>query len=925
MKTRYNSLGWVLLFSLISTLLSIFSINYIASHTYPSALAALPAADAPVVLGVDPSQTANDLAVPVVITGANFTSGMTVTLGNVDLPVAGWVNSSTLTATIPWGLDAGVYTLTVTNPDGLSGSLTEAFTVTQGLGVWTTGGPFGGEIRYLFVHPNTPGMLYAGTWNSIFRSLDAGDHWELINVLSSITMGMSPAAPDTLYVTDISGYEILRTDDGGDTWQDVSLYEQGPWINATVFPHPTISDTVYLGISGASGEPYQDGAFFVSTDWGENWITQTQLLTDARVMSMAFDPVEPLTMVVGTVIGNIFQSGDGGVSWDFIGQPEPGELTTLSINPFGRREVWAVVVGHLWKQTPGLDWQQFDLPYRVDAITFDPVISGTLWLGTSEGAYRSIDGGDNWESFGALPRSVLNVALDPFASQSIYLGYRGDGVYKTSDGGTNWEESNNGLTGLNANSLAIDPFNLATVYASVNNLGVLHTADGGATWRKLPLDFIQPWFVTADPAVPDRLYVGVVDAGQGGVSYSEDGGEHWQHVIIVPPLSMDVYCVEFYNAECQVAPLDLAADASSPGLLVLAVGFTQGNPYEPVAGGIYFSDNYGETWSYVNLNVGHMVNGITTLAVDPFDSQVIYAGASAGLAWSGIEVLKSSDGGQTWQTIYWGEDENGIHDIVADPDHPSRLFRTWGGIERSDNGGLTWTSMPNPPFGSNSFHGLAFIPDASVLYASTSNGLYRSDDGAFSWQTLDGPLAEGEVSGLAVARDGERVVVYASTAGSLVEARSIDATLVSGGVYRITTLETLDFPVYLPMALKNVTTPPCDQAAFVMDVTIPDGTQLNPGTEFIKTWRLRNAGSCTWTTDYTVVFDHGDQMGGPASQPLTDQPIIPGETVDISISLVAPSEPGTYQGYWSLMNDLGILFGLGDANDPFFVLIEVVQ
>jgi len=108
----------------------------------------------------------------------------------------------------------------------------------------------------------------------------------------------------------------------------------------------------------------------------------------------------------------------------------------------------------------------------------------------------------------------------------------------------------------------------------------------------------------------------------------------------------------------------------------------------------------------------------------------------------------------------------------------------------------------------------------------------------------------------------------------------------------------------------------CDKADFVADVTIPDGTQFNPGESFTKTWRLRNAGSCSWTTSYAVVFESGERMDGPTTQALTDN-VNPGGTVDISVDLKAPTSDGTYTGYWQLRNGSGVLFA------KFYVTIKV--
>ncbi|MBI3738755.1 MAG: hypothetical protein HY258_06885, partial [Chloroflexi bacterium] len=115
----------------------------------------------------------------------------------------------------------------------------------------------------------------------------------------------------------------------------------------------------------------------------------------------------------------------------------------------------------------------------------------------------------------------------------------------------------------------------------------------------------------------------------------------------------------------------------------------------------------------------------------------------------------------------------------------------------------------------------------------------------------------------------------------------------------------------------------CDAAQFVSDVTVPDGTAFSPGATFIKTWRLKNVGSCTWTTSYSLVFASGEQMGGPASVALP-QSVAPGQTVDISVTLTAPSAPGTYTGFWQFKNASGILFGIGStANKTWWVKIQV--
>ncbi len=117
----------------------------------------------------------------------------------------------------------------------------------------------------------------------------------------------------------------------------------------------------------------------------------------------------------------------------------------------------------------------------------------------------------------------------------------------------------------------------------------------------------------------------------------------------------------------------------------------------------------------------------------------------------------------------------------------------------------------------------------------------------------------------------------------------------------------------------------CDQAQFVSDLTAPDGTTFAPGTAFTKTWRLKNIGTCTWTTAYHLVWVGGDAIGGPASL-LLPVSVAPGKMLDISVKLVAPATSGDYKGLWMLRNASNVQFGIGaSGTDPFWVNISVLQ
>lgn len=118
----------------------------------------------------------------------------------------------------------------------------------------------------------------------------------------------------------------------------------------------------------------------------------------------------------------------------------------------------------------------------------------------------------------------------------------------------------------------------------------------------------------------------------------------------------------------------------------------------------------------------------------------------------------------------------------------------------------------------------------------------------------------------------------------------------------------------------------CDQAVAgtPIDITIPDDTLMEPGESFTKIWRLQNAGSCTWTTNYRVFFFSGDQLGAVNTVALGRE-VPPRGSIDIAIDMVAPARAGTFQGNWKLRNPDGYAFGIGPSGSASFWVRIVVE
>lgn len=797
-------------------------LDTVDSQVIPETLMIAHLTSAPTVTGVSPATAPNDLNTSIVITGTNFTAELSGTqvltaplvyLGNIRLEEVGWVDTTTLTATVPWGVNTGVYTLTVTNPDGQSGSLPQAFTVTQGIGIWSSGGPYGGDIWHIVVNPLSPTqVLAAARWSGLFASEDKAAHWRPAYLGAfPLRPAIDAQNPQVIYVS--SDGMIARSDDGGVTWQE--FWRQRICVDDVYpFAHPTIAGKVYFAVAcrldvGGSSE---GSGLYESNDWGETWIPITNGLTDTNVTALAFYPGNPDLMLAGTRDGNIFVSHNGGDSWSFAAHVAD-HIERLVFNPFGAHEVWAVNAGTypfemnrpaVFKSASAdfTVWESvtIDPRYNIWSLTFHPTISGTIYAGAGAG-YVSTDGGDTWQPLGpGLPIStwevgVKEISIDPEQTNRLYAATQ-RGVYQSNDGGATWFKSDYGLGGVIPTSLAVSPFDPQTVYAATLGADIVKTTDGGQTWQKINIPWME-WTsnVATDPFIDNRLYEG--GSCMGDILISPDGGSTYHTVKLTLPIT--------YTG-LPVCANSIVPNPHQAGHILAGVDIPLGPGHSTSHGGIYVSDDYGENWQWVEI--GHVISPVTTIVHDPNNPLIVYAGTEGG------EMLKSSDGGATWSTV---STYPGTHTITAIAIHPqdSRVIFSVHGdpnaIWVSTDGGNTWTRLANQPT-TGPIWALRFaLTSPPTLYAGTmSDGLWRTTDNGQTW-TVANRLARGNVRSLATATDGERVMVYVGvSSGALIGSGSdglditragSDTTLIGSGVLRLSS-RLLSQHVYLPFVIR---------------------------------------------------------------------------------------------------------------------------
>ena len=163
---------------------------------------------------------------------------------------------------------------------------------------------------------------------------------------------------------------------------------------------------------------------------------------------------------------------------------------------------------------------------------------------------------------------------------------------------------------------------------------------------------------------------------------------------------------------------------------------------------------------------------------------------------------------------------------------------------------------------------------------------------------------------------------HTSTTLILVTLALIAASLACGRQTTLTPQITVATPTLASAAEVQPTAPPeptlppeptstpvpggcADGMHFVADVTVPDGTRFGPNEHFIKTWRVRNSGSCDWA-GYRILFDSGEPLG------TLDQPILDttaGQEMEISVEMTSPGGPGNYTGRWRIQSPAGANLG----------------
>ena len=309
----------------------------------------------------------------------------------------------------------------------------------------------------------------------------------------------------------------------------------------------------------------------------------------------------------------------------------------------------------------------------VVSIALHPTKPNIIYIATDEAVYKSSDTGTTWTRFaGELTRTrVISLAIDPKLSATVFAGTKGDGTYKTPDGGRSWHLFNSGINkgtiSSVVNQVIFNPLGTEMVYAATT-VGVFRSLDGGRNWTERMDGMTEINFVVA-----------------------------------------------------------LAMDPQRPNVL-----------YAGTTGGVYRSSNATQSWEKktrgmvaADAKLASMAMGVNGLAVDPTNSNIVYAATTKGL-------YKSTDQAEHWIKLEGSIQNSYVSAIQLDPSNPSTIYlATSDRVHKSEDSGATWQTKAHG-LEATSIRSLQISPsDSQVLYVGTNGGgLYRSTDAGESWTHL---------------------------------------------------------------------------------------------------------------------------------------------------------------------------------------------
>ncbi len=418
-----------------------------------------------------------------------------------------------------------------------------------------------GEAAYtVFVDPKDTSRLYLYNRSDsgpAYVSSDQAQTWsELSGPELDWVRAVSHAAPGTATAAIEAAAGFLSDFNG--TVTDASSGAIRSAESWGVVVDPTNPSVLYVP---------SDQGVYKSIDQGATWNKASEGLTDPLVRSVLVDPASPTTIYV-TTSASMIKSTDGGASWSTILECSLGEVGRyVALAPSSPSRLYARTSYDFFRSDDGgATWTLLGIPpgeLRLVASDRPDTIfaHGEYFNPPGNSLYLSTDAGAEWNLVAGLPAFPVRVMAEaPDDPSTLYAGVlnpsgegsTSNGVFKSTDGGETWAPAGERSWGGGVSALAIDPQNPLTIYAVQDARGgggnddvqtFWRSSDGGETWGQIDVEGLSDHVLSllADPRTPDTFYAVTETADAALIVYrSTDGGLQWQAMgEVLPTAGLD--------------------------------------------------------------------------------------------------------------------------------------------------------------------------------------------------------------------------------------------------------------------------------------------------------------------------------------------------------------------------------------------------
>lgn len=473
-------------------------------------------------------------------------------------------------------------------------------------------------------------------------------------------------------------------------------------------------DDMHLFLGSAIGWIYE------SHDGGANWkrLALVGKRDDLVLDSIVVDRTDPKHIVVGAWVlgsadGGLYISNDGGVSWRSDADMNGQSIRALYAAPSDPQMLVAGTLKGVYRSTDGGEhWTSISPAgsqelHEVESIAIDPVDPKIIYAGTWHLPWKTVDGGEHWSNIkqGIIEDSdVFSIILDPKNPKVVYASAC-SGIYKSETAGEKFQKVQ-GIpsTARRTRVLMQDPTNQNIVFAGTTE-GLWRTVESGANWQRMTGPEVIVNDVYVDPKNPNRV---LLATDRAGVQASNDGGKSFT-------LSNNGF-----SARQVVA---YVADATQPTTLYVGV------INDKAAGGVFVSDNGGLNWTQKSGGLdGH----------DVF---------SLGQAPDGSVIAGTRHGIYRLQGPMWGRVSDVFDEQEVQPKTLPATKKTGPGKATAGKTKAAAARRPMKPkvvrtdLSDVTINAIA--RDGDALYAASTEGLLRSVSGGTSWRTAHGLEPQG--------------------------------------------------------------------------------------------------------------------------------------------------------------------------------------